>query len=124
MSIEKQIEEMALIICGFKDCTSCISRMGLRKCGAKAYAERFYSAGYRKQSEWISVDERLPDCCGLSVLMVAVNQYSQTRVVKGFTDYQCPITFRTNEREFDGIWGAWDVTHWMPLPEAPKGGAE
>ena len=47
----KIIEEMALIICGFKDCTSCISRMGLRKCGAKAYAERFYNAGYRKQSE-------------------------------------------------------------------------
>lgn len=52
---EKQvIEEMALIICGFKDCTSCISRMGLRKCGAKAYAERFYNAGYRKQSEGIA----------------------------------------------------------------------
>lgn len=47
----EQIEEMALIICGFKDCTSCISRMGLRKCGAKAYAERFYNAGYRKMPE-------------------------------------------------------------------------
>ena len=51
MSKEKQIEEMALIICGFKDCTDCISRMGLRKCGGKAYAERFYNAGYRKQTE-------------------------------------------------------------------------
>lgn len=74
---------------------------------------------YHKQ-EWISVEEVLPDCCGMSVLMVAVNQYSQTRVVKGFTDYQCPITFHTNEREFDGIWHAWEVTHWMPIPEPPK----
>jgi hypothetical protein len=48
------------------------------------------------------------------------------RVVKGFTDYQCPITFHTNEREYDGVWRAWEVTHWMPLPEPPvmKGGAE
>ena len=83
-------------------------------------------ADYRKQSGWISVEERLPDECGMPVLMVAVNQYSQTRVVKGFTDYQCPITFHTNEKEYDGAWKAWEVTHWMPLPEPPKmkGGAE
>jgi hypothetical protein len=54
--------------------------------------------------------------------MVAVNSYDQTQIVKGFTDYQCPITFHTNEKEYDGIWGAWDVTHWMPLPDAPKKG--
>lgn len=71
------------------------------------------------KSEWISVEEKLPDCCGMPVLMVAVNQYSQTSVVKGFTDYQCPITFHTNEKEYDGVWKAWDVTHWMPLPEPP-----
>ena len=47
--MKEQIEEMALIICGKKDCTQCISLMGLRKCGAKAYAERLYNAGYRKQ---------------------------------------------------------------------------
>ncbi len=49
--MKEQIEEMALIICGNKDCTKCISNMGLRKCGAMAYAERLYNAGYRKQSE-------------------------------------------------------------------------
>ena len=73
------------------------------------------------KQEWISVEERLPEVCGMPVLMVAVNPYSQTRVVKGFTDYQCPITFHTNEREYDGTWRAWKVTHWMPLPEPPKG---
>lgn len=82
--------------------------------------QNLYKMGYRKQSGWISVEERLPDECGMPVLMVAVNQYSQTRVVKGFTDYQCPITFHTNEREYDGVWKAWEVTHWMPLPEPPK----
>lgn len=78
------------------------------------------AADYRKQ-EWISVEERLPDCCGMPVLMVAVNECEQTKVVKGFTDYACPIDFHTNEREFGGIWHAWKVTHWMPLPDAPKG---
>lgn len=73
--------------------------------------------------EWISVEERLPDMCGMDVLMVAVNCYGQTNIVKGFTDYQCPIKFLTNEKQYDNIWGAWEVTHWMPLPEAPKGGA-
>lgn len=56
MTENERIEEMALIICGFKDCTACISRMGLRKCGAKAYAERLIRAGYRKveRGEWIT----------------------------------------------------------------------
>ena len=72
-------------------------------------------------NEWISVKDRFPDVCGMPVLMVAVNEYGQTVVVKGFTDYCCPIDFHTNEREYDFVWHAWKVTHWMPLPEPPKG---
>jgi len=121
--MNKQIEEMAKIIDSIEGNAYPVAYGDEAEADSEKIAEALYNAGYRKQ-EWISVEERLPDCCGLSVLMVAVNQYSQTRVVKGFTDYQCPINFRTNEREFDGTWGAWDVTHWMPLPEAPKGGAE
>ena len=63
-----------------------------------------------KQIEWISVDERLPEkeqivlCC----LGLVMNVYTY----KG-----------------DGIWedsyGYWQkdepITHWMPLPEPPKG---
>ena len=106
MSKEKQIEEMALIICGFKDCTSCISRMGLRKCGAKAYAERFYNAGYRKQSEWISVEERLPPA-GKGVLVCF--------------DHLVSIDFMRS----DGQWNTFNadsskcVTHWAPIPKMP-----
>jgi hypothetical protein len=96
---------------------------------AKAVAEAIVgmpTADVAPRAGWISVEERLPDDCGMPVLMVAVNSYNQMRVVKGFTDYQCPITFHTNEREYDGVWRAWEVTHWMPLPEPPvmKGGAE
>lgn len=71
-------------------------------------------------SNWISVKDKLPDVGGMSVLMVAVNEYGQRNVVKGFTDYACPIDFHTNEREYEGVWHAWKVTHWQPLPEPPE----
>ena len=131
---QKQIEEMsediARVLCEIyrpncdeyqpHSCSKCYVNSTPIGC----FVEMLYEAGYRKQSEWISVEERLPDICGMDVLMVAVNCYGQTNIVKGFTDYQCPIKFLTNEKQYDNIWGAWEVTHWMPLPEAPKGGAE
>ena len=56
MSREKQIEEIADILCEAKehDCK------GGNDCLCVKQAEALYNAGYRKQSEWISVDERLP----------------------------------------------------------------
>ena len=151
MSREKQIEEMALIICGFKDCTSCISRMGLRKCGAKAYAERFYNACYRKQSEdsiiippmsdddienfkkllkksplqiiaddkpeeWISVDERLPE--PNTHVLIYVFFHNQWQIVKGWHSY-CDKKFNIVNSDYPSLTDI-PVTHWMPLPEAPK----
>lgn len=119
MSREKQIEEMARVWCSDNppsDCAMCVCR---KSCYEISKSEMIYDAGYRKQ-EWISVDERLPDVCGMDVLMAAVNCYGQTNIVKGFTDYQRPIKFLTNEKQYENIWGAWEVTHWMPLPEPPK----
>ena len=71
--------------------------------------------------KWISVEDRLPENSGFAVLMVAVNKYGQQAVVKGFTSYDCPIIFLTNEKEYDYIWDSWKVTHWMPLPKPPEG---
>lgn len=71
--------------------------------------------------KWIPVTEKYPDVCGFPVLVVAVNRYGQRKIVKGFTDYECPVDFLTNEKEFDNCWHMWKVTHWMPLPEPPKG---
>ncbi len=118
MKDTKMIEEMALIICGFKDCTSCISRMGLRKCGAKVYAERLYNADYRKQSEWISVEDRLPEKDG-KYLVYDVGQHLGISIPEIRTTF-----FKRGDRYHDYMWRN-HFSHWMPLPEPPKkkGGA-
>jgi hypothetical protein len=64
--------------------------------------------GYRKQSEWISVDERLPDIDELCLLSMESRITKYRWVVIGY--------FHTNYDKY--------VTHWMPLPEVPKGGEE
>lgn len=72
--------------------------------------------------QWIPVSERLPERAGMAVLVVAENTFGQKYVVKAFTDYTGRNGFLTNEKEYDSIWDtAWKVTHWMPLPEPPKG---
>ena len=101
MSRDKQIEEMALTI-------HKIVPIGLEL--SAAVATDFYEAGYRKQ-EWISVEERMPEK-DVRVLVYIKSSRSYTR-------------FDTDRRDGRGF-VRWfnDVTHWMPLPEAPKGGAE
>ena len=117
MSKEKQIEEMAEVLrrccdnsckqyCnGFIDCEACEATL-------------LYNAGYHKQSEWISVDERLPED-------------KQICLVYG-TAYYVPEETESEEifttafyKEFGFVEQIHaHITHWMPLPEAPKGGAE
>ena len=105
MSKEKQIEEMASDICALDmDCKEC--HLFENNCHAKKYARRAYNAGYRKQSGWISVDERLPEPFEDVVVYDKIN-------------FICIDYIDSNN-----VWGHTLVTHWMPLPEAPKGGAE
>ena len=103
---EKQIEEMAkmMVDSNNKEVADALSLFFVR------LAEALYNAGYRKQ-EWISVEERLP---------------KRWEMVLVF----CDDTIST---DFISSMGRWfehidhdSVTHWMPLPEAPKmkGGAE
>lgn len=76
-------------------------------------AKNLYDAGYRKQSEWISVEDRLPEK-NVRVLVYIKSSRSYTRF----------DTDRLDDRGFVRWFN--DVTHWMPLPEPPKmkGGAE
>lgn len=69
---------------------------------------RIGGIGHRKQSEWISVEERLPE------LYTYVITYD---TVSG--DVQIDSVLSNGEFVI-----GYNVTHWMPLPEAPKGGEE
>ena len=68
-----------------------------------------YNAGYRKQTEWISVDERLPTYKDGKVLI--------------YTAYGISVAERTTSNRWRGNCAIPKlITHWMPLPVAPRGG--
>ena len=133
MSREKQIEEMAWELCdipkhpSIKSCEQC----GNKHCYATYYAERAINAGYRKQSEpfsrphengseWISVEERLPE--GKAPILVT----DGGKVIVAYRNW----LYRSNSTGRLGCPANYGngmyLTHWMPLPEPPKmkGGAE
>ena len=60
MSREKQIDEIAKLICTYPQCTyyNIIGGCEARECSIADNAEKIYNAGYRKQSEgeWIVTD--------------------------------------------------------------------
>ena len=117
MSKEKQIEEMANDY--YEAMLKASNTIGSMNYGApKWYAKELYNAGYRKQSEWISVDERLPNKYGKYLTYGKPNYSSYVDIL-----YYNPN--RSVWYLFDNEWGDCevdDVTHWMPLPKAPKGG--
>ena len=71
--------------------------------------------------EWISVDDRLPDQSG-EVLVIASGSPQKNITLNA--------AFELAEYDpYDGwimeMWPEWEdavVTHWMPLPQPPKGG--
>ena len=120
IKITPQIEEMARTLCGEKEktCTKCDS---FDLCEFWIEASTLHNASYRKQA-WISVNERLPD-----------NHRSVLVACEGLTiGGYAPIVIGSYG---GGFWSLADadgtkyltkymrcvVTHWMPLPEAPKG---
>ena len=112
--------------------------------------------GYRKQSEWISAEETLPEsgvhcllCCDIKCIdgthrQYVCDGYYAERWKEGccYVDDDAAIEYNEENDEYYLLEGwyevikNWDdynsiaiddtVTHWMPLPEAPKmkGGGE
>lgn len=140
MSEEKQIEDMLEAQCAFYgECEHCPVYPNDKgqedKC--RTGCRMLYEAGYRKQSEpiscahekggeWISVEWRLPDnygpvlvaCEGTTIggaAPIAIGSYGGGFWSLADADGTCYLTKYMHVV----------VTHWMPLPEAPKkGGGE
>ena len=117
MSKKKQIEEMAFDMCGNgmskKYCATDDEPCNL-ECVYGCCAERLYNAGYRKQ-EWISVEERLPGVSGRYICAVK-DKNGHTWTVAADYSLEMKAWFGLMFGEIKNT-----VTHWMPLPDAPKG---
>lgn len=110
MTDQEKINKMAEDICRVKhNCNDVCNP--INTCNALKYARRAYEAGYRQQ-EWISVEERLPEP---QKLVLCIWERGDDRNNYGFARYQREdVWYVSNE-------GMPRVTHWMPLPDAPKG---
>ena len=80
----------------------------------RTIAEAFYKAGYRKQSEWISVKERLPEKIGTYLV---IGKSGTPHTAHFYTE------IKIHSPNFDVIRAHFSnryVRFWMPLPEPPK----
>jgi hypothetical protein len=88
-----------------------------------ATAEKMIDRGWCKQ-EWISVEERLPECEPGAETEALLFRLSTGTVIAGYFGrggIWRDKYFRHYWDDKEG-WDAADVTHWMPLPAPPNGG--
>lgn len=79
---------------------------------AREIAQASLASQAQQESQWISVDEQLPE--GYKPVLVATN----------FGDvYTCrlPVIIAKNSKEESSVGKRERFTHWMPLPPAPEG---
>ena len=78
-------------------------------------------AALKERTRWIPCSERLPNMCGFKCLVCAKNKFEQTHVFTAFTGYMehGKLEFHSCEHPYDDL-SAWEITHWMPLPEPPQ----
>lgn len=113
---EKQIELLEKQLAFWKSQTTClIKALDVAEHQAKQYAELLDKTeeelnGERVERGWIGVDERLPDREGKYLAYTT----------RGTVEMARCYTYHVDDKPQFDYW----ITHWMPLPEAPKGGAE
>ena len=109
MAEKKQIDGMARLMCKFyaddPNCRRCPN------CWVRDVAKVLYEAGYRKQ-EWISVKDALPE--------------DEQTVLTIDTEREMQVCFYETAQKgvfqlFHGLVSVYNITHWMPLPQPPKG---
>lgn len=74
--------------------------------------------------EWISVEERLPETEGDYLVWNKEQKRIEIRFFHRLPPHY-PVESHPEIREYFGNFADYKIiTHWMPLPEAPKGGEE
>ena len=126
--IEKAIEDLKDIKTILKTQHMCkVLDDELTKKDVEDYKSRFASvnlaiSALEKQlsSGWIPVSERLPNNCGLGVLLTIENKFQQRKVIQGFTGYmeKGKLEFHTNDKTTN--LEIWKVIAWQPLPKPYK----
>ena len=94
-------------IIAFNPCVTCTRENMCSMCELQ-----MRRSGSIQSNKWISVDERLPSKSGKYICCTTKG----TILIERF--YQLDDGGWFSNRNFC------TVTHWMPLPDAPKGGAE
>ena len=92
---------------------------GFEDCFPERFADHLIANGVMVQ-EWISVRDKLPDQSGEVLVIVSGNPQKNITL-------NCAYELAEYD-PYDGwimeMWPEWEdavVTHWMPLPEMPKG---
>ena len=97
--------------CSRKQCENCGAFGKGVDCVNHNIADHLIANGVTVQ-EWISVKERLPEKKGAFLVCTKHDFYGTQNVAKA----------RFCDGEWNGTGGIWsNVTHWMSLPEPPKG---
>lgn len=123
MSKEKQIEEMAKVMCGYYGTEKCYDCCYCCDCHIKQEANRLYEQNYRKLSEgeWISVEERWPETDGYYLVWNKEQRKIEIRFFHRLPPHYPVETYPEIRAYFGNCADHKSITHWMPLPEPPKG---
>lgn len=122
MSEREYIDKISLIewlskATGFKACCEDCTDIDCLDCIVNEVIRIFPTVNISeiKQSEWISVDDRLPDI-GEKTLIVFGNNEAPYDVYAAYLDNNGEWYF------FDGTPAKWykKVAYWMPFPKPPK----
>ena len=120
MDVREKLVELLLQednVCEPSDCKYC----GVKgSCGYYRTADRLIANGVTVQ-EWVSVNDGLPEVSGFPCLLCGKNSFGEIRVFEGFTGYMERGKFEWHSNQKDIDIDVWTITHWMPLPQPPKG---
>lgn len=120
--MSKEIELLNKQLAFWKSQTTClIKALDVAEQQARRYAELLGKTeeelyGERVERGWIGVEDRQPEQSGRFLAYIKLSHKAfEDLYIMAVLDYETSHGFYVAEGDV--------VTHWMPLPEAPKGGA-